>query len=216
MRVELEGRRFVADVVVVSPLTSEAILGLDFLRQQQASIDLGCQTLRLRESGYDIPLQSPTPLCACSVEQCVRVENTVEVPPRSMLDISAYLEATVDGVWLVDEATSKALQVAVARALVQPRSTTIPVRILNMSEDPHYAGTLVGGLQPVDYTQAEVGEVSGGEVSGGEVSGGEVSGGKVSGGKASGGEAAVGVGGGGAGSDHKVTTEIDTKKQRML
>lgn len=37
---ELEGETFAAEVLVVSPLTSEAILGLDFLQKQQASIDL--------------------------------------------------------------------------------------------------------------------------------------------------------------------------------
>ena len=55
----------------------------------------------------------------------------MEVPPRSMLEISAYLEATVDGVWLVDEQMPSSY--CYLCTLVQPRSTTIPVRL---PEDP--------------------------------------------------------------------------------
>ena len=38
------GRNFRTDMVVVSPLTSEAILGIDFLQAQQAVVDLGHKT----------------------------------------------------------------------------------------------------------------------------------------------------------------------------
>ncbi len=43
----LYGHRYPTRVVVVSPLTTEAILGLDFLRERKASIDLGRAELRI-------------------------------------------------------------------------------------------------------------------------------------------------------------------------
>ena len=50
IELELEGEPFSTDVVVVSPLTSEAILGLNFLQEQQATIDLpGCQETTPKE-----------------------------------------------------------------------------------------------------------------------------------------------------------------------
>ena len=59
-RVELglEGEKFTTEVVVVSPLTSEAILGLDFLQEQQASIDLAARTLSLKGGGRVLPLHT--------------------------------------------------------------------------------------------------------------------------------------------------------------
>ena len=47
VELKLGTERFVTEVVVASPLTSEAILGLDFLVEHQASIDLTTKTLHL-------------------------------------------------------------------------------------------------------------------------------------------------------------------------
>ena len=44
---QLGGREGQTDMVVVNPLTSEAILGIDFLQAQLAMIDLGQGTLGL-------------------------------------------------------------------------------------------------------------------------------------------------------------------------
>ena len=74
---ELGGRRFKTDFVVVSPLTSEAILGIDFLQAQLAMIDLGQKELRLQKSGCNISLDLPTPVQSGSAIQQVRMASTV-------------------------------------------------------------------------------------------------------------------------------------------
>ena len=61
----LGGRNFQNEFVVVSPLTSEAILGIDFLQEQQAAIDLGQKQLCLRKGGCDISLDIPTSVQSC-------------------------------------------------------------------------------------------------------------------------------------------------------
>ena len=99
---EFGSRGFKTEMVVVSPLTSEAILGIDFLQGQQAVIDLGRRRLCLRESGCDIPLDEPAPMQSCAHNQQVRASNMVKVPPRCIMEISAYVETAVDGVWLVE------------------------------------------------------------------------------------------------------------------
>ena len=133
---ELEGRKFLTDLVVVSPLTSQAILGIDFLQAQQATIDLGCRLLHLRESRCDIPLVTPESTPLPMIEQHVRIANTVEVPPRCMMEVTSRVETDVEGVWLVEEVMQKYVPVAIARAIVEPRSSMIPVCVLNLLGEP--------------------------------------------------------------------------------
>lgn len=61
----------------------------------------------------------------------------------------------------MEEAVGRHQQVAVARALVEPTLTAIPVCVLNVSDEPVtlYAGTVVVSLQPVEQPVV-VGNVS--------------------------------------------------------
>ena len=53
----LSGKEFRAQALVVSPLTTQAILGLDFLQQNMATIDLGKKQLLMgQESEFHVPL----------------------------------------------------------------------------------------------------------------------------------------------------------------
>ncbi len=151
VELELEGEKFTTPIVVVSPLTSEAILGLDFLQGQQASIDLASKKLRLKGGKCDLPFRDPTSLQGPS-EIAVWAVRTVEVPPRSVLEVMASFETPVEGVWLLQEAKRKRLPAAVACALVEPTSTTVPVRILNSKEEQVtvYAGMTLGTLESVE------------------------------------------------------------------
>ena len=150
------------EVVVVSPLTSEDILGLDFLREQEACVDLAERRLRLKSRGCDLPLRDPTTLCEQTV-QLVRAAKTVEVPPRSILEVEASIEAPLEGVWLVQEATDRRLPAAVACALVEPTSTTIPLRLLNPRTEPVtvYVGTTLATLEDAEFPTCAVDTVSG-------------------------------------------------------
>ena len=89
---------------------------------------------------------------SCAHNQQVRASNTVTVPPRCIMEISAYVETAVDGVWLVEEAMVRDSQLAVARAVVEPASTSIPVCILNASDEPTtlYAGAIIATLQHIE------------------------------------------------------------------
>ena len=136
-------------MVVVSALTSEAILGIDFLQAQQAMIDLGRGTLQLRQSGCDILLDAPTHTKSSIDTQQVCMSSTVEIPPRIVMTVCARFEKPVDGVWLVED---KQPHLAVGCAVVEPSSTDVPVCVLNVSDEPVtlYAGTVVASLQPVE------------------------------------------------------------------
>ena len=155
VELELGGEKFMVEIVVVSSLTSEAILGLDSLREQEASIDLASRRLHLKGKRCNIPLNDPTTAHEHAFEHTVRAARTVEVPPRSMLEVLGNVEDTVVGTCLLEQATDKCLPFALARALVQPTSTTIPVCVLNSFEDPVtvYAGMLLATLQGVKPTR---------------------------------------------------------------
>lgn len=98
VQLELEGHPFAADMVVISPLTSEAILGLNFLQEQEASINLLSRRLHLRGRGCDLTLRDPTPLCAQAM-RTVHAGKKVAIPPCSVLEVKASLDAPVEGVW---------------------------------------------------------------------------------------------------------------------
>ena len=101
VELDLEGEKFTTEIVVVSHLTSEAILGLDFLQGQQASIDLATKTLSLKGGGCALPLRDPTytlPPARGNTEVTVWAVGTIEVPPRKELEITASLDTSVEGV----------------------------------------------------------------------------------------------------------------------
>ena len=186
---------------MVSPLTSEAILDLDFLQRQQALIDLNRSRLCLKESACNIPLQSPSLTTEDTVDRKVRRTNTAEIPPRSVLEITGSLETSKKGTWLIEEVAIKPPPVAVTCALVQTPATTVPVRVLNVTVEPVtlYAGMVVATIQPVTAMDHAMGSVVGrGEVMGNVVGRGEAMGSVVGRGEATGrvvgrGETVVGV-----------------------
>ena len=163
VELELEGaKKFTTEVVVVSPLTSEAILGLDFLKRHRARIDLENKQLHLTDC--TLPLHELEPVTA--VKRKVRAERTAEVPPFSVMEVFAYLKEPVEEstMWLLEETTEKRAPAAVARALVQPVGTRVPVRLLNPRAEPRmvYAGTELATLEEVEARVESVCAVSGG------------------------------------------------------
>ena len=134
VELELEEEKFATEIVVVSPLTTEAILGLDFLSQQGASIDLVDKKLHLAECSLSLR----EPESATVGTRRVRAEKTTEIPPCSMMEVIGCLDEPVEPgtAWLLEETTEKRAPTAVARALVQPMNTRVPVRLLNPRAEP--------------------------------------------------------------------------------
>ena len=69
----------------------------------------------------------------------VRTASTFEVPARTELEVMACLDTSVkDGTWILEGSlSSSATQgVMVACAIVQPSSSTIPVRLVNCTLEP--------------------------------------------------------------------------------
>ena len=89
------------------------------------------------------------------------------IPPRSSMQITGSTTTPLGGVWLLEEAPGKRLRVAVARGIIEPKTTELPLVVLNTSEEPVtvYSGTKMAVLQQVELlVTKEVGVVDqGGE-----------------------------------------------------
>ena len=79
--------------------------------------------------------------------------KTVEIPPHSEMEVMASIQApALQGLWILQESSEKPPPVAVACALVEPTSTTVPVRLLNTKASPVtvYRGSTLATLEEVD------------------------------------------------------------------
>ena len=128
---DFAGEKLPAEVIVVSPLTTEAILGLDFLCKHRATIDLEKRQLYLGDRRCTLPLCEPNPRVP-DLKPSVRALETFDIPPYSEMEVQACLQEPVtEGAWLLEGAEGKRLPASVARALVQPTNDRVPVRLLN-------------------------------------------------------------------------------------
>lgn len=135
---DLSGETFQADTVVVSPLSTEAILGLDFLLQNAATIDLEKGEIRFAKNRICVPLQRISASKEVvdgermSSNPTVCVVDTVNMPPHSEMEVMATVRGQGGaGPWLLEGVQQRRLPVVVARALVEPRTEQVPVRFMN-------------------------------------------------------------------------------------
>lgn len=144
-------------MVVVSPLTTEAIIGLDFLKDHKAQIDLPNKKLYLRGS-QAIPLQEQSECTAIPCRRVkVRTKGTTRLPPRSEMEVLACLDEAVEqGTWMLEQALDKNLPAVVARALVGTGTHQVPIRLLNpgAEEITIYAGTQIATIERVEILQS--------------------------------------------------------------
>ena len=122
-------------VIVVSPLTMEAILGLDFLVKMKAEIDIKEKQIRFRNGDWRCGINASS--ARSSSRSVVQAAKTVKIPTFSEVDIVAHIDKpTEGGTWLLEGRSVNLVEPSVARALVSPQSNTVVVQFLNhMSEE---------------------------------------------------------------------------------
>ena len=170
LTLQINGKGVPMDVVIVSSLTSEGILGLDFLKKQRASIDLETEKLHLHGQGCTILLQKPaTSDTSITTSVKVRAKENVEIPAYSECEIMACLESPVsEGTWIVENSVRQPRGVVAARALVQPSLHSIPVRLLNFFSEPVmiYAGKEIAIAESVGGAVCPIEECHTNEIDG--------------------------------------------------
>ena len=146
---------FQHDVIVADGLTTEGILGLDFLELHRCTVDMGNRTLLCTNAGLTVQLSSEEQ--QYGVRQCaVYVEETIRVPPSCEMEIMAVSSATADGgSWLLEPITTTRLPIQAARALVTPANGRVPVRIVNVRTEAMtvFKGTKLACLETFNSSQ---------------------------------------------------------------
>ena len=139
VELQLGEQMYPANVIVAETLTTDLILGRDFLKQHQCSVELGEKDLlHLTKAGVTLSLGSNTLSEVASMS--VVVEQTLCIPPLSEIEIIARVpkaNVDADATWLVEpKPPDERTAVAVARAVVTPRDECVPVRVLNPRDEP--------------------------------------------------------------------------------
>ena len=102
------------------------ILGLDFLQNNKAIIDLEKQQLSLNGGEKTISLGVSN-----QVKGLVCATETITIPPCSELEVMARVQEAPDGdVWILEQPAKGHPPATVARALVA-RPEFVPIRLLN-------------------------------------------------------------------------------------
>ena len=134
INLSLGGHQYPTDVMVVSPLTTGAILGLDFLKKHGVTIDLGISQLNLRD-------KPPVPIYVEHRREFtvgrVSLEESIRLPPLSEQVVMGRVEGGYPvGSYLVEKTNGNALPCALARTLVNPCNGKVPIRLLNPKTEP--------------------------------------------------------------------------------
>ena len=136
-------------MLVASSLTADAILGMDFLNANKCTLEMANKVLHFPNRGVSLSLQDPSSQPHI-IQAQVTLEETLRILPLSEMEVMAKVsEGLYQGTWLLEECKLKNLPVRVARALVNPVTPTVPVRLLNLSSDTTtvFKGTKVATVE---------------------------------------------------------------------
>lgn len=90
------------DVAIASPLTTEVILGFNFLREHRVLIDIPQKQL------FKQPLEEPSPVPLVTKVK-IHTARTTKIPPCREMDMMASLEQEVgEGIWLLEGSAERA------------------------------------------------------------------------------------------------------------
>ena len=135
--------------MVVAPVEAPAVLGLDFLRAHRCILDVDGCTLRV--GGALHACRSITDMPAC---YHISVTETVVVPPRSEMIIPGVVLGNPHFTAAMIESGDIPLcdgRVALAKMLVNPSNGDVPVRLMNLGNQPETLpeGLVLGSCAPV-------------------------------------------------------------------
>ena len=142
--------------LVVEGMTVEAILGLDFLETFKCMIDSGDRKISFPNEKLVLPLLDVNQKVSKTVglflqrKLTIPAESEVEV----MVDIASggVGDNPVVGTWLVERGQTGRCDVLVARAVVCPTGSTVPLRVFNPHKEAVrlWKGLEIAQMEPLD------------------------------------------------------------------
>ena len=129
--VAFEQQQFNVYFPVADSLTTEAILGRDFLRDNHCVIDVGRNLIKFETAGITLKLTC-VPGDSQIAHVSVVVDNVLQVPGCSEIEVIAKVpSAATGGSWIIESNPAYNTAVMVARTLVTPSNQSVPIRLLN-------------------------------------------------------------------------------------
>ena len=151
----MAGTAFPTRVIIAEQLTTETILGLDFLTERGCTIQVGDGVLTFPRLGLSLPMNHRPPRSSAPSQTYVTLVETVQLAAHSEMETMAATQTDVsDGNWILEgEHREKVhVPVMVARAVVCPSQGKLTVRLLNPGPEPTvvYSGMRIARLEFVE------------------------------------------------------------------
>ena len=137
VQLQLEGETFPVKVIVADSLMSDVILGRDFLKTHQCTVELSKNkdVLHFKELGMVITLNDSVDNPEISSLNVV-LESTLQVPPHSEIEtVGRVPQAASNKTWMVESSKQGRCACMVARAVVKPDGVGVPLRLLNLRDE---------------------------------------------------------------------------------
>ena len=155
VQIQLEDEVFTIAAIVADTLATgiDVILGRDFLREHQCTIEMGQKNdvLRFKNNGISIVFNSHKGQPRDS-KVSVMLTESVHVPPHSEIEVMARIPSSAaNQTWVVEADKQQRSAVMVARAVVTPGGSAIPLRLLNWRNEAVSIpkGTVVAAMELV-------------------------------------------------------------------
>jgi len=150
------GRKdYTMDTIVADLQGMEAIVGLDFLTKNEASIDTSHKILHLIGLSQPISLDKPDAEAPPKKNGFVVLEADVILPAQSQLEIIAKMKevSPMQTTLIEGRKLWQHPSVLVATAVIESKDTQIPIRLINLAYDDTilYKGTKVAEATVVDH-----------------------------------------------------------------
>ncbi|KAM7296220.1 uncharacterized protein ISCGN_021402 [Ixodes scapularis] len=144
-RVEIHGETCPVKFVVLQDCSRDVILGMDFLCEYGAVIDLGANQLTLRKPVLP-PVETNTTSTAIRV-----IADHVNLPPRSSVFVTVITDSALHGEALLEGSVQLLLEkgIGVARGVTDLQEGRTTVLVTNFREEPQHLtkSTTVGHVE---------------------------------------------------------------------
>ena len=150
--ITISGVTFNHNFIIADRLTTDAILGLDFLEANKCILDLAKGKMIVADQSVSLLPKSHGNKMASST---VTIPNTCVIPPHSEMEIIAHIQSDEEGTWLVEGLTSPTLPIMVARMLAIPQDQSVVVRVVNTDVLPVtvYKNSKIGTAELVNESE---------------------------------------------------------------
>ena len=155
MQIDGLQKAFPVEVLVARSITSDVILGRDFLQENQCDVKLGRKYNQLHFTAEKVTVnlghnQERSIIASVGVS----MDEFIQIPPQSEMEIMVKVPSismSTTSTWLVEPNSGDRSAAMVARAVVNPGAGEIPIRILNLRLETVMVqkGTPIAVMEPL-------------------------------------------------------------------